>query len=179
MPLSYSDYKKQRIMFWYAKGLRAPSIRHRLAGEGLSATRQGIHKFLQKLIETGTIARKPGSGRPSKVAGEVERIIEEEMTKDDETTVEQLQKLLQNQGHHLSRPTILRCRKNLGWSTRGAAYCQMIPEPNKVKRLDWAKENANENFDDVIWTDETSVQLECHRRFCCRKKSQKPRYKPR
>ena len=30
-----------------------------------------------------------------------------------------------------------------------------------------------------MWSDETSVQLETHRRFCCRKFRQKPRYKPR
>ena len=37
----------------------------------------------------------------------------------------------------------------------------------------------NETFDDVIWTDETSVQLECHRRHCFRKQNEKPRLKPR
>ena len=120
--MSYSDYKKQRIIHWYTKGLKAPSIRNKLVGEGLPATRQGIHKFIRKLEETGTVARKQGSGRPSKVAGEVERFIEDAMNKDDETTVKQLQKLLQNEGYHLSRTTILCCRKNLGWSTRGAAY---------------------------------------------------------
>ena len=34
-------------------------------------------------------------------------------------------------------------------------------------------------FQDVIWTDETSVQMETHRRFHCYKHGQKPRYKPR
>jgi transposase len=177
--MPYSDYKKQRIVHWYAKGFKAPTIRHRLADEGLSATRQGIHMFLGKLQKTGTIARQPGSGRPSKVAGQVEQLIEAEMNENDETTVEELQKMLRNKGHPLSRSAILRCRKSLGWTTRGAAYCQMIREPNKVKRLEWARENINGNFDNVIWTDETSVQMESHRRFCCRKKSQKPRYKPR
>jgi transposase len=163
----------------YAKGLRAPSIRVKLAKEGLATTRQGIYKFLCKFEEAGTIARRPGSGRPSKVAGEIEQLIEAKMQKDDETTVEQLQKLLQSQGHTLSKMTILCCRHRLGWNTRGVAYCQMIQEANKAKRLIWAKENIDKNFNNVIWTDETSVQMESHRRFCCRKKSQKPRYKPR
>ncbi|CAI8009403.1 Transposable element Tcb1 transposase, partial [Geodia barretti] len=39
--------------------------------------------------------------------------------------------------------------------------------------------NLGSSFGDVIWTDETSVQLESHRRFHCYKKGQKPRYKPR
>ena len=39
--------------------------------------------------------------------------------------------------------------------------------------------NQNNNFNNVVWTDETSVQLENHRRFCHRKRRQKPRLKPR
>ena len=45
----------------------------------------------------------------------------------------------------------------------------MIREANKVKRLAWAVENQDDNFDDVIWSDECTIQLENHRRFCCRK----------
>ena len=41
------------------------------------------------------------------------------------------------------------------------------------------KKNLGASFEDVIWTDETSVQLESHHRFHCYKKGTKPRYKPR
>jgi hypothetical protein len=37
----------------------------------------------------------------------------------------------------------------------------------------------NEQLKDVVWTDETSIQLETHRRFCCRKRGQQARLKPR
>ena len=50
---------------------------------------------------------------------------------------------------------------------------------NKTKRLDWAKLNVEEQFDDVIWSDECTVQAESHRRFCCRKKGERPKNKPR
>ena len=36
-----------------------------------------------------------------------------------------------------------------------------------------------DDFKNVIWTDETTVQLESHKRFCCRKDGRQPRYKPR
>ena len=38
----------------------------------------------------------------------------------------------------------------------------MIREANKVKRLAWAVENQNDDFDDVIWSDECTIQLENH-----------------
>lgn len=100
------------------------------------------------------------------------------MQLDDETTAVQLREILKKKGYTLSLSTILRCRKRLGWSFRGSSYCQMIRDENKVKRLNWAKDHLNDDFKDVIWSDETTVQMESHRRFCCRKKSQKPRYKP-
>ena len=79
----------------------------------------------------------------------------------------------------MSKRTVLKGRKQLGWTHCGSAYCQLIHDVNKEKRLEWALANRNDDFQDVIWTDETTVRLECHRRFSCRKKGQKPCYKPR
>jgi hypothetical protein len=48
----------------------------------------------------------------------------------------------------------------------------MIREANKAKRLEWAQQYLHEaetGFLEVIYTDETSIQMENHRRFCCRK----------
>ncbi len=102
------------------------------------------------------------------------------MQRDDETTGKELAvQLYQETGAKVSTRSIYRGRKELGWSYRGAAYCQLIREVNKQKRLQWAEQYIGDSFNDVIWTDETSVQFETHRRFCCRKNSQKPRNKPR
>eukprot|EP00731_Ephydatia_muelleri_P000746 Em0001g746a len=54
-----------------------------------------------------------------------------------------------------------------------------IKEGNKVKRFEWCQEHQQDNFSDVIWTDESSIQLETHRRTCCRKIGQPPKPKPR
>jgi hypothetical protein len=105
------------------------------------------------------------------------------MEKDDETTAVQLQRILVARRHPLALSTILRSRKKLGWTFRGSAYCQLIREQNKTKRLEWAQRNLatalNDGFKDVIWTDETTVQLEAHRRFACRKVGQPAKLKTR
>ena len=109
--------------------------------------------------------------------------IEEYMTKDDETTAKQLGDLLAKEGHAISKSTILRARRSLGWTFRGSSYRQLIREANKAKRLQWEMEYRGEavgdGFQDVLWTDECTVQLENHRRFCCRKKGEPPKNKPR
>ena len=108
-----------------------------------------------------------GSGRPSKVTREIKQVVEEQMLH-DETTAVQLYRLLRDRGYNVGLRTELRCRTSFG------AYCQHIRERNRVKRLAWAQEYLTESFDDVVWTDECSVQMELHRRFCCRKIGQLP-----
>ena len=81
-------------------------------------------------------------------------------------------------GCYVSLTTILRNRRQLGWVYRGSAYCQLIRNKNKQKFLEWACANLENNFVDVIWSDESSIQLDCHRRYCCRKEGKKPRPKP-
>ena len=98
---------------------------------------------------------------------------------DDETTARELVTALLGAGVSVSLSTALKGRHLLSWTRRGAAYCQLIRAVNQKKWLDWAQEHLGAEFHDIIWTDETSVQMETHRRFCCRKKGQKPRYKPR
>ena len=123
-----------------------------------------------------------GSGRPSKITSDVKLVIEQQMLRDDETTALQLHKILCDMGYNVSIWTIFRCRKELGWTFRGSAYCQLIRSANKVKRFDWAKQyldEAEDGFNDVIFTDESSVQLETHKRYCFRKKGCAPKSKPR
>ena len=96
-----------------------------------------------------------------KISLRVLHIVEAQMQLDDKTTAVQLEKILADQGHKLSLKSILRSRSKLGWTFHGSAYCQLIREQNKAKRLEWAIENKdaalNGEFTDVVWTDECSV----------------------
>ena len=113
------------------------------------------------------------------LGAEAREVIDKKKEEDDETTTKEL---LQHEGHTASERSILRCRRELGWTHRRSAYCQLIHKRNKEKRLEWAMqylEEGSKGFRDVIFTDETSVQLECYRRFAYRKVGQLPRPKPR
>ena len=177
----FSSYKRQRILFHYLQGTKAPTIAKLLQEEKLKASRVGVAKFLRKFEETGSIGRRPGLGRPSKITAEIKALVEDQMRKDNETTAYQLHGFLVSQGYQISRRTILRCRTSLGWTFRGSAYCQLIRDANKVKRLEWAR-NIGSYSDEafhVIFTDECTVQLETHRCLCCRKRGEPPTRKPR
>ena len=129
----YSNYKKQRILYFYFQGYKPPTITNFLREEGMSVSRRGVAKFVKCYRQTGSIARAPGSGRPTKVTAEVKKIVEEQMRLDDKTTAVQLHALLNSRGYQLSLRTILRCRTSRGWMFRGSSYCQLIREANKQK----------------------------------------------
>jgi transposase len=179
--MPYITYVKLRIIHHHLHGLKPYTIAKVLGEEGMKVCRFGVHKFLvHKFLvtyrETGSTERRPGSGRLSKITMQVKKLVEEQMQKGDETTAYQLYHLLVENGIEISLKTVLRCRTTLGRTFRGSAYCQLIRDANKVKRLQWSEQHKDDNFDDVICT---TVQLETHRRFCCRKIGQVPKPKPR
>ena len=119
-----------------------------------------LSKFSSNVSEN--LARKPGSILTLKLSPTILQVIESAMREDDETTATQLQAKLAAHGCYVSLTTTLRNRRQLGWIYPGSAYCQLIRNENKQKRLEWACANLNNNFDDVIWSDESSIQLDCH-----------------
>ena len=62
--MDYSEYTKQRILFYWFKGIKPGTIALKLKEEGIDATcsRVGVWKFLKRYENHGTIHRKPGSG---------------------------------------------------------------------------------------------------------------------
>ena len=175
-----SDYIKLRILSLHWQGFKVSKIGDILVLEDATVvSRQSIRIFLKRFKERGTIARKPGSGLTLKLSRTILKLIESAMREDDETTATQLQAKLAAHSWYVSLTTILHNCQQLRWIYHGSAYCQLLRNENKQKRLEWARANLNNNFDDIIWSDESSIQLDCHRRYCCRKEGEKPQPKPR
>ena len=103
----YSNYKQQRIIYYWHLGKHPYTIAKLLREEGLQTSRCGVAKVLRKYKQTGSIGCRPGSGRPSKISLQVLHIVEAQMQLDDETTAVQLEKILADQGHKLSLKSIL------------------------------------------------------------------------
>ena len=175
-----SDYTKLRILSMHWKGYKVSKIVDYLVLEDeIIVSKQSIRLFLKRFKERGAIAKKAGSGLTLKISPTILQMIESAMREDDETTATQLQARLAADGIYVSLTTILCNRHQLGWIYQGSAYCQLIRSQNKQKRLEWAHANLNDSFDDVIWSDESSIQLDCHQRYYCRKEGERPRPKPR
>ena len=108
--------------------------------------------------------------------------IEERMKQDDETMVTQLVKMLGERGFKMHM--VERARK-----TQEDAEVELprqpvlLVDPERQQRkegaLQWAKDNLHSSFDDVVWTDESTIQLENNRTFSYRKDGSASKPKPR
>ena len=102
----YPSYVKQRILALRREGLSYGKIAKALKEEGHSVTKAGVHRFAKSYNERGSISRKPGSGKKAIVNDDIKRMIEEQMNKDDETTIEELRAILTGKGYSASLSSI-------------------------------------------------------------------------
>lgn len=86
--LVYSDYVKQKILFYRRLGKSNVDTSLCLSEEGHKASKMGVYKFLKQYHEIGTLLHRPGSGQASKIPSKVKHtiVIDQQMTKDDIST---------------------------------------------------------------------------------------------
>ncbi len=85
----------------------------------------GIAKLLKHYKENSSIAKKPGSGRASKITAELKKVVEEQMQFNDKMITYQLHQLLVSKGFNISLRMVLRCHTSLGWTFHRSAHCQL------------------------------------------------------
>ena len=112
------------------------------------------------------------------------QFIDDQMSLNDELSARQLRDMLLKKWpciKKISISTVKRARRHLGWTISRPKYCQLIRETNRERRLQWCQEQLqnSEQFDDVIFSDECSVQIDYHGRLCFRKVGQARKLKPR
>ncbi|XP_068720495.1 uncharacterized protein [Montipora capricornis] len=176
-----STYAKTRIEFLHMEGLHPAGIFRVLKKEGLIVSFPSVARLVKRLKSTGTLANLPHSGRPSKLSMEAKAFINEQMRNNDEMTSGQIQRKLEKRGVAVSSYLVRRLRKELGWTLQRTAYCQLIRDANKVKRLEFAQRvlESGDTFHNIIFSDECSVSLEQYRRTCYRKNNEPTKRKPK
>ena len=176
MPLS--NYERRRIIALSklsGGNSTYSSIQRKLEAEGIHTTRQTVSNTIARYRATGLVDDKPCSGRPKSVTEEMYRYIDETMAEDELTARKLLEKLIGKFGPiNVSERTVARARQELGWTYSTTRYCQAIRIANMEKRVEWSKEmlDRREMFDNVIFTDESTIALERHRKKSFRKKGQ-------
>ena len=154
-------------------GYSIVAIHKRLAEEGVSVSLRSLQKLYKKFSEHGCLLDLPRRKRSKKLTPEMEEMTDEEMRKNDELTAQQLRTKLKEKfpSLQLSLSTVKVARRRRGWVCTKPHYCQILRAVNKTKRLEWCQKQLEdeEDFSEVIFTDECTVQLDHHSRICFRK----------
>lgn len=174
---------RARVIRLKEEGYTYKRIRERLLEEGTSVSVKSLYLLVAKYKRTKSVLDRPRAAIPKILRDEHYREIDKALSENDEMTSRQLRTMLIRKWPNLSMSisTVERARRELGWVVTTPKYCQLIREQNKQKRLEWCQKmiDANEQFNDVMFTDESSVQLETHRKRCYRKKRTPRKLKPR
>ena len=89
-----------------------------------------------------------------------------EAKKNPRTTVQELQTLVASWGHKVSKSTIRRHLHTNRLFGRVARRKPLLRATNKFKHLEFAKHHWNYDWNRVLWSDETKIELFGHVRHC-------------
>ena len=174
---------RKRVILLNRAGYSSSEICHRLREEDTIVTVRSVNRLLQKFRRYGCIRDLPRRKRQRIIREEMRKVIDEMMEADDELTSTKLRSQLVEKYPTLkvSLNTIKRVRRENGWVSTRPHYCQLIREANRIKRKEWCEQQLadREDFKNVIFCDECSVQLDHHGRLCFRQKLQPRRLKGR
>ena len=157
--------RKVRIIQLRDLGHNPTSIVRTLDSEGgKGVSRTTVYRVLKKWEEHRTVGDlpqpiKPFPGITLAMCDYVNRIMEQ----NNETTATDLSRLVNSEFNvSFSKSKIKELRHRLGWIASKTRYCQMVREANRAKRLDFARKciETNDQFDDVLWSDECNIQLD-------------------
>ena len=182
MPRRLSAYARERVVRLWQQGKTPAQIVRELAKEDIVTTRHTVTRQIFCWTMGAGLADQTWSGLPSVVTKKMAEFMDKRLEEDEELSATELHRLIARKfGKKVSMQTIRRfLRQKLHWVAVKTKTGPMISDRNKIKRMEFAKQciAAKDSFDDVIWTDEISVQLVRHTRTVRVKVGKEPQYKP-
>ena len=182
MPLCLSPYARKRIIRLWQQGKTVVSIVKELRKNGISTTCRTVTRRICQWTKGGGLQDQVRPGRPSVITDKISEYLDKMLEDDDELSTSKFNRLIVKKFRlQISAPMIRWIlRLKLNWVTVKAGTGPMISDANKIKRVEFAKccIAAKDSFKDVIWTDESTIQLVRYARSVRIKIGKEPHYKP-
>ena len=118
-----------------------------------------VRGIIKKFKTTGTVVNKPGRGAKFILPPRTVRRMVREIKRSPKLTVTELQQMVASWGHKVSKSTIRRCLHANKLFGRHARRKPFLTRNHKRKRLEFAKRYWGFNWDRVLWSDETKIEL--------------------
>ncbi|KAK3107688.1 hypothetical protein FSP39_019917 [Pinctada imbricata] len=174
MPLDHQT--RLEIGRLHRQRLRVSEIRTILAERGIKTTWQTvknvIHQHDMGHFDVGV--HNPTENMKIKTFQKLEEddivAIQDALSANCMQSSTDIQKHFQDRGTNVSKSTIKRAIAAADWTHSKPRYCSMIRDVNKQKRVEFCKEliSTNDSLENVVFTDECTVQLHGNRVTCYR-----------
>ena len=176
----YSMYLRERIVR-LSQSVSGKALLDALKEEGFCVSKSGVYYVLKKYRQSGILYDYPRSGRPTALGSQTHDCINLWLSTNNELTINDILLKLNAMGINVSKSALGRAIQRIGWSARATRYCQLIREQNKLKRVDFCQLvlRNGDNFQDVVFTDETMVQLMPAHRKSYHKKGEPRQFRPK
>ena len=152
----FEKMKRLTILHFWNNGERSPTKISRITKIPLGTVKYNISKIKQQ----GTTEDRSRSGRSRKLTVKDNKALGQWIRRNNETTTKELvEKLLQNGNVDVSRWTIQRQLKRLGYKSSLPYKTPMLTQQQKDARVQWAIKHQNDDWSRTIFTNETCYQL--------------------
>ena len=143
------------ILHFWNEGIQSPQEIHRKTNIPLRT----IKFYIKKIKDTGSIARKEGSGRPKKITGGTSIAIGQYLRRDPSLSSRKLEGKLAEKGIDVTYRTISKHLGSLGYVNNLPLATPMLTSAHKERRVKWARAHLDDNWNKTLFSDETAFQL--------------------
>jgi transposase len=144
--------QRQLMLYYWNTGVRTAKKIHTLTKIPIST----IYYNLRKLKKTNDIKQSKGAGRPRTISHELSQKIRRLVEKKPSVS---LRTLVVELGGAVSRSTLARHLKSLGYKNKVPTAAPMLTRLQRRKRVKWAKEHLHDCWTNTFFSDETAFQL--------------------
>ncbi|CAF4496751.1 unnamed protein product [Rotaria sp. Silwood2] len=153
---TWQKTRRPIILHYWNNGYRSPAIIARITKIPLRTVKYNIDKIKKQ----GSVEDRPRSGRPLKINSDDNKALGQWIRRNNETTTKELaEKLLQQRGRHVSRWTVQRQLRRLGYRSTLPQGTPMLTQKHKDARVQWALKHQDDDWTRTVFTDETCYQL--------------------
>lgn len=152
---------KLEIAFLYNKGFKSKRIITILEGQGITVTRNVVNYWIKQSVCGNLDGPRERKRRFITVTERDIELTKQSLLADPNQSSRDIHKMLKVDGAVFSLGTTKNVIKSAGFTNSSPRYAQMVRDVNKIKRYEFCISlmEANDSFDDVIFSDESSIQL--------------------
>jgi transposase len=172
MPKSISSQKKWEILFLHQKE-EGPRLSIAKTAKKLRIAKSTVTHWIRVFRETGEMEEKKSTGRPRKTSHIEDEEIINMMENDRALTSEDLSKEMKTRGVEISSSTIRRRLHEAGLQFSSPTLKPALETLHQTERLRFAKQNKRRNWNNVLFTDETTFNLKPRNRKIWKRRTEK------